>query len=135
MIAEPQRVRSITMKSVSPSAKPLSPGDAAASILLVDDSPANLLALEAILEPLGHRLVRADSGEEALKRVTEEDFAVILMDLRMPGMGGLRTIELIRAREQSATTPIILLSAVATESSDLASGYAHGAVDFLLKPF
>ena len=123
------------MKPVSSLVKPLSTGGAAASILLVDDSPGNLLALEAILEPLGHHLVRASSGEEALTRVNEEEFAVILMDLRMPGMGGLRTIELIRAREQSATTPIILLSAVAAESSDLANGYAHGAVDFLLKPF
>src|SRR5277367_3215629 len=95
---------------------------AKASILLVDDSPANLLALEAILDPLGQRLVRASSGEAALNSVIEEEFAVILMDLRMPGIGGLRTIELIRQRAQSATVPIILLTAVAADSSDLASG-------------
>jgi len=123
------------MKSGSALAKPLATSEATASILLVDDSPANLLALEAILDPLGQRLVRASSGEAALNSVIEEEFAVILMDLRMPGIGGLRTIELIRQRAQSATVPIILLTAVAADSSDLASGYARGAVDFLLKPF
>ncbi|HTY56973.1 MAG TPA: response regulator [Candidatus Binataceae bacterium] len=116
-------------------AKPIVDSGASASILLVDDSPTNLLALEAILGPLGQRLVRATSGEEALNCVSEEDFAVILMDLRMPGMGGLRAIELIRRREQSATVPIILLTALAADNSDLTAGYAHGAVDFLLKPF
>jgi PAS domain S-box-containing protein len=108
---------------------------AQASILLVDDRPANLLALEAILDPLGQRLVRAISGEEALKHVSEEDFAVILMDVRMPGMDGLRAVELIKQREQSASIPIILLTAVSLDSSDVVSGYARGVVDFLLKPF
>src|ERR1700730_19359887 len=106
-----------------------------ASILLVDDRPANLLALEAILDPLGQRLVRAVSGEEALKHVNEEDFAVILMDMRRPGMEGLRAVELIKQREKSASIPIILLTAVSLDSSDVVGGYARGVVDFLLKPF
>jgi PAS domain S-box-containing protein len=123
------------MKPASSLAGRIASAEAQASILLVDDRPANLLALEAILDPLGQRLVRAISGEEALKHVSEEDFAVILMDVRMPGMDGLRAVELIKQREQSASIPIILLTAVSLESSDVVSGYARGVVDFLLKPF
>ncbi|MGO9452724.1 MAG: response regulator [Candidatus Binataceae bacterium] len=106
-----------------------------ASILLVDDRPANLLALEAILDPLGLRLVRATSGEEALEKLEGEDFAVILMDVRMPGMGGLRTAEVISRRERLARVPIIFLTAVPIGNGDLVSAYERGAVDFLLKPF
>ena len=109
--------------------------EATASILMVDDRPANLVALEAILDPLGAQLVRANSGEEALKAIEEGDFAVILMDVRMPGMDGLRAIELIKQREESAKIPIILLTAVSIDTSDITGGYALGAVDFILKPF
>jgi PAS domain S-box-containing protein len=116
-------------------ARRIGPAETTASILLVDDRPSNLLALEAILDPLEQRLVRANSGEEALKAICEEDFAVILMDVRMPGMDGLRAVELIKQREQSARIPIILLTAVSIDSSDIAGGYALGAVDFILKPF
>lgn len=116
-------------------AKRTGAADANASILLVDDRAANLVALEAILDSLEARLVKASSGEEALKRVSEEDFAVILMDVRMPGMDGLRAIELIKQREDSARIPIILLTAVSIDSSDISGGYALGAVDFILKPF
>jgi PAS domain S-box-containing protein len=122
------------VKSGSSVAKRIGPAEATASILMVDDRPANLLALEAILDPLEQRLVKVDSGEAALKKILEEDFAVILMDVRMPGMDGLRTIELIKQREQSARIPIILLTAVSIDSSDIAGGYALGAVDFILKP-
>ena len=108
---------------------------AKASILLVDDRPANLLALEAILDPLDQRLVRATSGEEALQKLEGEDFAVILMDVRMPGMDGLRTAEIISQREKAARVPIIFLTAVPLGNGDVVSGYARGAVDFLLKPF
>jgi PAS domain S-box-containing protein len=113
------------------------PGGAAtkASILLVDDRPANLLALEAILDPLDQRLVRAASGEEAIQKLEDEEFAVILMDVRMPGMDGLRTAEVISQRESAARVPIIFLTAVPIGNADVASGYARGAVDFLLKPF
>ena len=123
------------MKSAISLAGRIASAEAQASILLVDDRPANLLALEAILDPLGQRLVRAVSGEEALKHVNEEDFAVILMDVRMPGMDGLRAVELIKQREKSASIPIILLTAVSLDSSDVVGGYARGVVDFLLKPF
>lgn len=122
------------MKSGSSVAKRIGPVEATASILMVDDRPANLLALEAILDPLEQRLVKVDSGEAALEKIREEDFAVILMDVRMPGMDGLRTIELIKQREGSARIPIILLTAVSIDSSDIAGGYALGAVDFILKP-
>src|SRR6202795_1284447 len=106
-----------------------------AGILLVDDRPANLLALEAILDPLDQRLVRAMSGAKALPKLEGEEFAVILMDVRMPGMDGLRTAEVISQRERGARVPIIFLSAVPIGNADVASGYARGAVDFLLKPF
>ena len=106
-----------------------------ANILLVDDRPANLLALEAILDPLDQHLVRATSGEEALEKIEGEEFAVILMDVRMPGMDGLRTAEVISQRESAARVPIIFLTAVPIGNADVASGYARGAVDFLLKPF
>jgi PAS domain S-box-containing protein len=108
---------------------------AKASILLVDDRPANLLALEAILDPLGQRLVRASSGEEALEKLQGEEFAVILMDVRMPGMDGLRTAEIISQRESTARVPVIFLTAVPIGNADVVSGYERGAVDFLLKPF
>jgi PAS domain S-box-containing protein len=123
------------MKAGSSLARRIGQADATASILLVDDRPSNLLALEAILDPLEQRLVKANSGEEALAKVNEEDFAVILMDVRMPGMDGLRAIELIKQREESARIPIILLTAVSIDSADIAGGYALGAVDFILKPF
>jgi PAS domain S-box-containing protein len=106
-----------------------------ASILLVDDRPANLLALEAILDSLDQHLVRATSGEEALEKLQGQEFAVILMDVRMPGMDGLRTAEVISQRESAARVPIIFLTAVPIANADVVSGYARGAVDFLLKPF
>jgi signal transduction histidine kinase len=105
------------------------------NILLVDDHPGNLLALEAILKPLGHNLVRATSGEEALKRLLQHDFAVILLDVHMPVMDGFETAELIRGRERSRDTPIIFLTAVNTSDIHMFRGYAVGAVDYLLKPF
>jgi signal transduction histidine kinase len=107
----------------------------ATSILLVDDRPENLLALEAILSPLGHQLVKATSGAEALKRLLHQDFAVILLDVHMPRMDGFETAELIRGRERSHDTPIIFLTAVSTSDVHVFRGYSVGAVDYLLKPF
>jgi signal transduction histidine kinase len=106
----------------------------AASILIVDDRPENLLALEAILEPLGQRIVRASSGELALRRCLEEDFAVILLDMRMPGMSGLETAAFVKARERSRHVPILFLTAHDDTDDALASAYQLGAVDFLRKP-
>src|ERR1700679_1129565 len=105
-----------------------------AQILIVDDSPANLLALESVLEPLGHVLVRASSGEEALRLLLREDYAVVLMDVRMPGVDGLQAAALMKQRERSRRTPIILLSAISGEPEDILRGYHQGAVDYLVKP-
>src|SRR5437763_8540688 len=87
------------------------PSEPKASILLVDDSPANLLALRMILEALGQDFVDARSGEEALARVQSDEFAVILLDVRMPGISGFETARRIRANDRSRHTPIIFLTA------------------------
>jgi len=105
------------------------------SILLVDDNPSNLLALEAILEPLGQRLIRAASGQEALRHLLREDFAVILLDVQMPDINGFETARLIRQRQRSRYTPIIFLTAHSREEADLVHGYEHGAADYVVKPF
>src|SRR5213594_4760081 len=106
-----------------------------ANILLVDDHPESLLALEAVLADLGQNLVRADSGRQALRCVLNQDFAVILLDVQMPGMNGLETAALIRERDRSRHTPIVFLTA--SDQSDLAvcRGYSVGAVDYMFKPF
>jgi len=105
------------------------------NILLVDDQPANLLALEAVLEGLGQNLVRANSGEEALRHLIQKDFAVILLDVLMPGMNGFETAALIRQRDHSRHTPIIFLTAGGNTETEMFQGYAAGAIDYLLKPF
>jgi signal transduction histidine kinase len=105
------------------------------SILLVDDRPENLLALEAVLEPLGQQLVRANSGEEALRALLVRDFALILLDVQMPGMNGFETAQLIKARERSRAIPIIFLTAISKEEAYVVRGYEAGAVDYLSKPF
>jgi two-component sensor histidine kinase/CheY-like chemotaxis protein len=104
------------------------------NILLVDDHPSNLLALEGILEGLGQNLVRANSGAEALKRLLHDDFAVVLMDVQMPDMDGFETAALIRKREQYRNTPIIFVSAIYKTSESIAHGYSVGAVDYITKP-
>lgn len=104
------------------------------NILLVDDEQTNLDALEAVLEGLGQKLVKASRGEQALKCVLERDFAVILLDVQMPGMSGIETAALIRARERSRTTPIIFLTGMMRTAEMIFSGYSAGAVDYLMKP-
>jgi PAS domain S-box-containing protein len=106
-----------------------------ARILMVDDRPENLMALEAILEPLGHELVPAHSGEEALREVLRQDFACILLDVQMPGMNGFETAELIKGRERSRFTPILFLTAISKEDEFVFQGYSVGAVDYMFKPF
>ncbi|MEA2395725.1 MAG: hypothetical protein QOJ82_3616, partial [Solirubrobacteraceae bacterium] len=105
------------------------------SVLLVDDQPENLLALEAVLKPLGLNTVRATSGEEALKRLLEEDFAAILLDVQMPDMDGFETAEYIKQRERTQHIPIIFLTAIDKERQQVFRGYSVGAVDYLFKPF
>lgn len=108
--------------------------DAPARILVVDDDKANLIAAQAVLADLGHPVVTATSGAEALRAVLRHEFAVILLDVRMPGMDGYETAELIRQRERSRHVPIIFLSGVDKETSHQFRGYAAGAVDYVLKP-
>lgn len=104
------------------------------SILIVDDQPENLLALEAMLEGRGHRLVRAYSGREALRKLLEDDFALILLDVQMPSMDGFETASLIRQRERSTAIPIIFLTAAMKSEEMVFKGYLSGAVDYLIKP-
>jgi CheY-like chemotaxis protein len=106
-----------------------------AKILLVDDRPENLLALEAILAGLGHELVKASSGEEALKRLLSDDVAVILLDVQMPGMDGFETASHIKQRERTRDIPILFLTAIDGAAHQAFRGYAAGAVDYLAKPF
>jgi signal transduction histidine kinase/DNA-binding response OmpR family regulator len=104
-----------------------------ASILIVDDLPDKLLVLETILADLGQNLVTARSGEEALRKILEQDFAVVLLDIAMPGMDGLETAAYIRRRKRSAHTPIIFITAYADEVHT-ARGYLLGAVDYIFSP-
>jgi PAS domain S-box-containing protein len=105
-----------------------------ANILLVDDHPPSLLALRAILDDLGHNLVEARSGEEALRRMLDRDFAAVLLDVQMHGLDGFETAKLIRARPRSRHTPIIFLTAFENSRLPLEEAYALGAVDYLVKP-
>jgi signal transduction histidine kinase/DNA-binding response OmpR family regulator len=103
------------------------------SILIVDDLPEKLLVLESILADLDQTIITAQSGEEALRRVLEHDFAVILLDVNMPGIDGLETAAYIRRRKKSAHTPIIFITAFSDEIHT-ARGYSLGAVDYILSP-
>ncbi|MFN8551638.1 MAG: response regulator [Candidatus Obscuribacterales bacterium] len=105
------------------------------NILVVDDQPENLIALEAVLEALGQNVVKAHSGKDALKALLHDDFAIVILDVNMPGMNGFETASLFRQRENSKHTPIIFLTAMYTEDADRALGYSLGAVDFIVKPF
>src|SRR5215831_20287886 len=102
-------------------------------ILLVDDTPENLVSLEAALSGLGEELVMANSGKEALRHLLNDDFAAILLDVRMPEMDGFETAELIRSRPRSRQVPILFLTGYRNEEH-LFRGYDLGAVDFLFKP-
>jgi PAS domain S-box-containing protein len=108
--------------------------DIAARILLVDDDPRSLMAMESLLIGPGRVVIKADSGQEALRQVLRHDFAVILLDVRMPRVDGFETAELIRQRDQSRYVPIIFLSAVDKLDEDVFRGLASGAVDYLFKP-
>jgi signal transduction histidine kinase len=111
-----------------------SPAEAPVNVLLVDDQPANLVALEATLGDMGLNLAKASSGEEALRRLLQEDYALVLLDLQMPGMDGFETARLIRGREKSLYTPIMFLTAHDPGAFPVAEAYSLGAVDYLVKP-
>src|SRR5213593_1977633 len=105
------------------------------NILLVDDHPQNLLALESILRGLSQNVVQATSGPEALKYLLRNDAAVILLDVEMPEMDGFQTATLIRERDKSSRTPIIFLSAISKSDVHVNQGYSLGGVDYIFKPF
>ena len=111
------------------------PPDEKVNILLVDDHPENLLALESVLEGLGQNLIRAGSGEEALKHLLDRDFAVVLMDVQMPGMDGFETARYMREREKTRHTPIVFITAINKSEFHVSQGYSVGAVDYVFKPF
>jgi CheY-like chemotaxis protein len=106
-----------------------------ASILLVDDMEDNLVALEAVLRSLNEPLVRARSGEEAMKALLRQRFALILLDVRMPGMDGFETAANIKRLDQTKDVPIIFLTGAEDDSGYAFRGYATGAADYLTKPF
>lgn len=106
----------------------------AGGILVVDDNPANLLAIDAALGELAGRVVHAGSGEDALRALFEHDFAVILLDVQMPTLDGFETAKLIRQRKRSRHTPIIFVTAHDRDHSEVLAAYELGAVDFLFKP-
>lgn len=106
-----------------------------ARLLLVDDRPENLLALEAVLIPLGHEIHRASSADDALRLALSYEFAVILLDVQMPGTDGFEAARLLKQRKSSSVTPIIFLTANYSDPRDQFSGYAVGAVDYISKPF
>ena len=105
-----------------------------ANILLVDDRPANLLALEAILGGMDLNLLRALSGEEALRLLEAGEFAAALLDIHMPGMDGFETATLLRSREGGGRTPILFVTAHEGDRAWVERAYALGAVDYLVKP-
>lgn len=128
----------LTAVSDEPSPRPTNvmvpAGSRPARVLLVDDVPSNLFALEAILEPLGAHLVSVRSGDEALKALLLDEYACVLMDVQMPGLDGLETARLVRARERTKHLPILFITALSRETAYITRGYEYGAVDYLLKP-
>jgi CheY-like chemotaxis protein len=104
------------------------------NVLVADDRPANVLAIQQVLEPLNHNVVTAASGEEVLRALLTSEFAVILLDVEMPIMDGFEIAAQIKRREKTRHIPIIFLTAVNQEPSDIFHGYEAGAVDYITKP-
>jgi PAS domain S-box-containing protein len=107
---------------------------ATADILVVDDQADSVIALETVLSPLGHPVATARSGEEALKFLLERDFAVIVMDVRMPGLDGFETVELIKQRRRNEDVSVIFLTGADADGKQVTRGYSAGAVDYMVKP-
>src|SRR5688500_19401865 len=104
--------------------RPAKSGYGEVSILIVDDTPENLIAMEAVLGDLGPRLVKVTSGQEALRMLLKEEFAVILLDVNMPGMNGFETAALIRQRKQTEHVPIIFVTAISQTDTHMFKGYS-----------
>jgi CheY-like chemotaxis protein len=109
-------------------------GPSNVKVLLVDDEPANLVSLKAVLEGPDLTLVEAHSGEEGLRRLREDEFAVVLLDVQMPGLDGFETAKRMRQRDETRHTPIIFQTAHDTDRAIIERAYDLGAVDFLVKP-
>jgi two-component system sensor histidine kinase/response regulator len=122
------------MTHLSYTAEELPAGGIEAAILIVDDMPAKRLAIRSILEPLGQTLVEAESGQGALRALISQEFAVILIDVKMPGMNGYETAKLIRLRRESELTPIIFVTSHSQDEAQIPLAYASGAVDFIFAP-
>jgi signal transduction histidine kinase len=120
-------------KSKAGSEPPEIPADSIPRVLVVDDDEHNLLAISTVLEDIGE-VITARSGEEALRQLLKGEFAVILLDVYMPGLDGYETAQIIREREQTKRIPIVFLSAVNKETAHLIRGYSMGAVDYVFKP-
>lgn len=105
------------------------------SILMVDDRPENLLALEAVLSDMHYQLIKARSGEEALKLLLKHDFSLILLDVQMPGLNGFETAHLIKEHPKTKDIPIIFITAISKEAENVNKGYSLGAIDYIFKPF
>src|SRR6267154_3444891 len=118
----------------APAIAPMSGRRAPVNILIVDDEPRNLTALEAILEDPAYRLVRAESAEQALLALLVDEFALLIVDIRMPGQTGLEFAQTIKARKKTANVPVIFLTAYYSEDQQIVQGYDTGAVDYLSKP-
>lgn len=103
-------------------------------ILLVDDQPANLVSLEAILDGQGATLIKANSGPQALKILLKEDVSLVLLDVQMPGMDGFEVADLMHQRKDTQNIPIIFVTAISKEKKYVFKGYKAGAVDYLFKP-
>ncbi len=110
------------------------PVQASVNILIVDDEPKNLTVLEAILDAPGYRLVRAESAEQALLALLADEFALLILDIRMPGVTGLELAQMIKARKKTASVPIIFLTAYYDDDQHILEGYETGAVDYAKKP-
>jgi len=123
MVTRPRKTRDSTVAS-----------GAKVKILIVDDDPTKRFALRSILEPLDENVVEAGSGSEALRQLLREEFAVVLLDVRMPIMDGFETAQLIRQRPRSELTPIIFVTALDQAETDMGRGYDLGAVDFVFAP-
>src|SRR5271168_1171918 len=104
------------------------------NILIVDDEPKNLTVLETILNDPGYRLIRAESADQALLALVVEEFALLILDIRMPGMTGFELAQMIKQRKKTAQVPIIFLTAYYNEDQHVLEGYGTGAVDYLHKP-
>ena len=122
------------MKSTNPTVKDAAAPADQVNILIVDDEPKNLTVLETVLDDPGYRLVRASSGEQALLALMANEFAVLVLDVRMPGMTGFELAQMVKDRKKTARVPIIFLTAYYNEDQHILEGYGSGAVDYLHKP-